>query len=150
MNRESAIRTLAAFAIAPIAPGLLMTAVWLLIGKWYGSANWIAMASTAGYPTAVLFGVPAFLLMQWKGWTSVGAYAIAGALLGLVPTFVVVMAVIDIAGGVDALGSDRVQSLGLITAIGLVCGLVGGLSFWLIARPTGFTKGLRLDRQHHP
>lgn len=150
MNRESAIRTLAGFAIAPIAPGLLMTAGSLLIGKWYGSFNWIAMASTAGYPTALLLGIPAFLFMQWKGWTGARAYAMAGALLGLAPSFVVVMAVIDIAGGVDALGSDRVQSLGLITAIGLVCGIVGGLSFWLIARPTGFTKGLRLDKQHHP
>ena len=150
MNQAKLLRIVAGFAVGPIVPALLLSVVWLFVEKDYGSANWMTIAFRIGYPTALLLGVPAFLLMEWRGWTSAYAYAIAGALLGLAPCFVLVMAMIDFAGGVEELNGDGVQTIGTFVALGLFCGIVAGLAFWLIVRPTGFKKGPRLETQYHP
>ena len=145
MDRVTLVRILAGFAVGPIAPGLLFALGCLVLGNSYGGSHWIALAFRIGYPVALIFGIPAFLFMQWKGWTGARAYTIAGSLLGLVPCCIVVPAAIGFAGGLDAMEDSQIESLGEIVALAFFCGAVAGLCFWIIARPAGLPGTARLS-----
>jgi hypothetical protein len=124
-RRAALLRTLAAFLVAPLAPGLLC---WLLFGRFElgflpGS---VVYAGIGSYPVMGLVGVPAYLLITTRGQLAaqhvLGIGTIAGA----------------VAGGVILCKTFEPTCIGL----GACSGFAAGVVFWLIwhrhpkARPT--------------
>jgi hypothetical protein len=102
-------------------------------------ALWIVgLSAVLGYPVAIVFGVPLFVIFRWRGWNGLPVYLLTGAFLGLViySIYFVVVAFND-----DAVFRLRnlVQTIShtapqLIPA-GMISGAVAAVTFWLIARP---------------
>jgi len=76
-----------AFLLAPLATPLVFMASEALVewppsswGAWWAAGILVAVLT---YPSVIVFGIPAYLL--FRKWTvrSVGAYAFAGGLIGL-------------------------------------------------------------------
>lgn len=89
-----------------------------------------------GYTIAFSLGLPIHLALVLRGWTKIGHYAVAGAILGPVVLFVLFS--IDIIGGLITGRPIRIEADGnTLQALALVVTFVGpaAIIFWLIVRP---------------
>jgi uncharacterized membrane protein YcfT len=93
MTHSVWFRTVLAFLIAPITPGLLaaiLAAPFHVGATGFGlrelsKAAWIIrLSAMLGYPVAVVFGLPLYVFLRARGWNGLVVYIAAGALLGLV------------------------------------------------------------------
>lgn len=132
-------RIVLGFLLAPLAPGMLVDFI-ATVEVWpYGWARFgIATAAVLGHPVALLFGVPAYLFFQRRGWVAFSTYVGAGAVLGVVPfAFFFVPPAVDCASGA-ASDSHACLVLATMAPAGIystVAGAVAASAFWFIVRP---------------
>jgi hypothetical protein len=124
-------RTLAAFVISPLIPGLLFALPDLFRGdpmaRWY-----LEFAAGVGYPVILVLGVPSyFLLKHWKA-SSLGLYVIAGAIWG---AGAYVAAFLPGLVSRDAAVSSALNSTSIYLVLSVICGVFAAIAFWFIARP---------------
>ena len=124
-------RTVAAFVVAPIVPGLLTALPDLIRGdpmaRWY-----IEFAAKAGYPVILILGVPTyFLLKHWRR-SGLGSYLVAGAVWGAAAYFAAFLpGLLARDPGVSA----AMAATTVYLVLSIICGAIAALAFWLIARP---------------
>ncbi len=140
MSRTISWRTIAGFVSAPLVPGALIVA--LLLGFEEREEAQAVMLATLyfGYPTAVLLGVPAHVVMAHYHLRTLLAYAGAGALIGALlyvalPTMIEILMQMQ---GVDS-GGHVTFSFSVLPAA-MICASVAATSFWLIVRPDRATR----------
>ncbi len=105
------------FLIAPLAPAIVHAFI-------YKSAMGIVFAGLGfAYPTAILFGIPAYLVFKRLGWLRLWQLAIAGFCIGVLALDIYCYAV-------GARADMR------STAIYGAYGLLATSTFWLIALRT--------------
>jgi hypothetical protein len=138
------VRTVLAFAVAPMSSGLVavMLALPFRAGAFlfepsgrFEVAFIIALSAILGYPIAFVFGVPLYVFFRWRGWNGLLPYVIAGALLGLIPYFIYLLFGDYASGDMSAVFGRFSNTAPVYIPLGVVCGAVAGLVFWLIARP---------------
>lgn len=137
-------RTIVGFLVAPIAPGLLAailaapfragTGVFGL--RELAEAAWIIKLSAAlGYPIAIVLGVPLYVFFRSRGWNGLLIYIAAGALLGLIVYLIYVLLAEYSSNGLWGLAEKLSNTALVYIPLGMICGAVAALCFWLIARP---------------
>jgi hypothetical protein len=145
--RQSVWRVIAAFAIAPMVPILLVFGVPELYAAhpnvWDPKFRlWLLIATFVAYATTLVIGVPLFLLLPRKVVASLVNCVLAGAcvaattwlMLGLIPT----PNSSSYSGGHDTIVGGHYTVWGWIDFGTLILeiaalGALGGLAFWLIA-----------------
>jgi len=126
------VRVISAFIIAVLAIGVTAAILALPFeapSRWIGA--WIAgkLATEVAAVVALALGLPAYVILQVidkKSWRS---YLAAGLVLGGLVTLLV------------GLGLNTVAGLAAIAGLAFTFGLVGSLTFWLVARPDRATRG---------
>jgi hypothetical protein len=139
------VRTVVAFLIAPVVPGLLAGAYGLVL-RWQSGSGIdpngvgfpVMIAAFFGYPVALLLGVPTHLSFQRLGWVSFLAYSLAGGGLGvLLFGFFFVPPALACALGAPA-DSHECLVLGTYASnldVMVLSSAIAGGAFWFIARP---------------
>ncbi|MEZ0223618.1 MAG: hypothetical protein ACAH83_03625 [Alphaproteobacteria bacterium] len=129
----SPFRLVLGFLIGPITPGILVTFIALAIGHFrYDDIDLkiLGLAALLGYPVALLVGLPVYIFIFRRfNYHRFWAYAVAGALLGAIDYLVYLGA--ELAGG-------NFSTLGTafnILPLGMVSGLIAGITFWLLVVP---------------
>jgi hypothetical protein len=128
------MRTVIGFILAPLLPVII-------VGGLDHSAGLVI--ALFGYAATLILGVPAHLILQkmmWVGWLN---YIVAGVLIGIVGGILASIVLVAsnhappdskvISYVVDALTSPIREPLPFLF-LG-VLGAVGGVAFWLVARP---------------
>ena len=77
-------RTIAGFAIAPIAPGLVLAGLFLICGHNLDAEDAMRASAVLGYPIAIVLGLPIHLLFIRRRLTGWLFYLAAGAAIGAV------------------------------------------------------------------
>jgi hypothetical protein len=130
------VRLILAFLVAPIAPALAFALIAMLAG---GPLAGLALAAyalmlnaTVAHPIALVVGVPAYRVFQARRWVGLRSYAAGGLTIGAAVGALGGMASL---GGFDgAVSSDATGAA--VTFVGAaLCGVLIGVTFWLIARP---------------
>lgn len=138
------LRTILGFVIAPISPGLLaviLAASFRVEATGFGlressEAVWIVGLSAAlGYPVAVVFGAPLYIVLRSRGWNGLLVYIAAGALLGLLIYVIYVLLAELSSNGLWGLATKFSNTALVQIPLVMICGAVATLVFWLIARP---------------
>jgi hypothetical protein len=121
----SIVRIATAFAVSPAASTVTMVAILSIIGRAIPSAGYIFTVAALVYGTAIVLGIPAFLLS--RGWHlhSVAFYAGASLVVAAPPTIVAAML-------------TREVVLPLVAAVGAVA---GGVVFHKITERRPETDG---------
>jgi hypothetical protein len=144
MAKSAWLRVILGFLVAPISPGLLavvLASLFRMGTAGLGTREWseamwiIGLSGLLGYPVAVAFGVPLHLFFRSRGWNGLVAYIGAGALLGFVVYLVWVIFPEYAANGLSGLTTKFSNTAQVYIPLGIVCGAVAALVFWLIARP---------------
>ena len=130
----NARRVIVGFVIAPAVPALVVLALQAgAIAQ--GRAEWgTSLFAVLGYATAVVVGLPAFLLLRRRLATSFVKYAALGTAIGVVPACVLFLP--DVVAGWDARHEHAVLLLGNLWRAalgGAVLGCVSAVVFWLVA-----------------
>jgi hypothetical protein len=144
MANSAWLRTIGGFLVAPISPGLL--AVILVVPFRVGTdvfgprelaeAAWIIkLSGILGYPIAIVLGVPLYVFFRSRGWNGLLIYITAGALLGLIIYVIYVLLAEYSSNGLSGLAEKFSNTALVYIPLGMICGAVAALSFWLIARP---------------
>jgi len=108
-------RLLIGIALAPLAPGLLMLPL-VFLGRGYEVFWAMRLFVLISYPTMIVLGLPAHLLLQRLGLAGLWPYVFAGMFAGVV--------------------AARVVFHSFFTAMTVIVPLLGamcGAAFWLIA-----------------
>jgi hypothetical protein len=127
-------RTFVGFLLGPIVPGILFACDHFIEHGMYwkqGVILSLSLSAFFGYPVAIAWGIPLFLLMKRMGWSQLYHYIPIGAGLGVIAAFFA--------------DSDKLQYSTLaefardhahhLFFLGPIMGMIATLSFWLIARP---------------
>ncbi|MBS0520317.1 MAG: hypothetical protein JSR90_16595 [Proteobacteria bacterium] len=127
LGRSPRLRAIAGFAIAPLAPALLLAIVLLAIGGEHATETlqYTPYAAFVSYPIALLFGAPAFFVMRRRHWNGWRAYLVAGVLLGLL---FFLLSLVSMEGGL-------VEHILATLPFALTGAVAASLVFWAIARP---------------
>jgi len=127
------LRTLFAFLVAPLAPGLLLALPDFVAGNSEMASWYLEGSALAGYPVALVLGVPAYFLLRWKGWVALRFYFAAGFVMGAGAYF---MAFVDgnVLDGSWITEAFAGQVLKLLP-VAAFFGMIGTVAFWVIARP---------------
>lgn len=123
------MRRLIGFAVAPISAGVLVAIMSLLKGDAGGARLSIAIAAAAGYPVAVIVGLPIDMLYYQK----CGASLAKSIVLGLIISSIIILSY-----STFSVGLDGVQSIINVTFIGysimfLVSCVTSSVIYYLIA-----------------
>ncbi|OCJ12595.1 hypothetical protein A6U86_06145 [Rhizobium sp. AC27/96] len=123
-------RLAAGVALAPL-PSAAIAALLLRRGLEDYISIWEAILPLAaiGYAIAFSLGLPIHFALFLRGWTKIGHYTAAGAILGAAVLF----SMFIIGGNISTIRADEYTLLALATAVGSV-GLAA-TTFWLIVRP---------------
>jgi hypothetical protein len=94
----------------------------------------------AGYPVALVLGIPLYFIFKRYRIVRFLAYFAIGLALGLVPYFAAVLPATVIAALAPSGSADRAALYGLpgilmFLPVSALCGALATTSFWLIARP---------------
>jgi hypothetical protein len=121
-------RVLVGFFVAPAVPAILLYVVNRLMG--YGSASVVGplLLMPLGYAAAVIFGIPAYFLMQKRNVHSFVAYVLFGGLIGF--TFYLLFTIATSYPGQVLLVLQR--SLGPILTATAYAAIAAGV-FWTVA-----------------
>lgn len=138
-------RVVLAFLIAP-ATALLLAAVADGIGYVLGSSlklSGLGLVLTAvyAYPTAVILGIPTFLVFRHRGWFRWWQFVLGGMVIGCIPPLLVLVGIFGMPFAEFLLSADGAVFLGLGAAIGAVSVLV----FWLLAYPFNMSTNPALN-----
>jgi hypothetical protein len=99
-----------------------------------GMALWLLeFSALAGYPVALVFGAPTYLLLRWKGWVALRYYSVAGIAMGALAYFMAFAYgnIFDAAWTAAAFAGQTIKFL----PAAALCGVIGTVVFWIIARP---------------
>lgn len=90
LNRLFASRTVLAFVIAPISPGLLVYILWVFSSSQnpYQGTFFLMFSSFFAYSVAIINGIPLYLFVTWRRWNNLIVYIVGGVLLGSI-TFLI-------------------------------------------------------------
>ena len=131
------LRVILGFLVAPISPGLLIVILGVVFGFGKsGEGMWlIKLSGMLGYPIAMVLGVPLYIFFRSRGWNGLLIYIAAGALLGLI----IYLMYIPLGGysssGLSGLSERFSNTARVYIPLGMICGALAALLFWLIARP---------------
>jgi hypothetical protein len=125
------VRVTAAFIMAVLAVGVVAAIIVLPFGdqsRWIGA--WIAgkLATEVAAVVALTLGLPAYAMLRMFGRTSWRSYLAAGLVLSGLVTLLL------------GLGLNIVAGLATGAGLAVTFGLVGSLTFWLVARPDRSTR----------
>ena len=95
----------------------------------------IKLAGILGYPIAIVFGVPLYFFFRSRGWNGLLVYIAAGALLGLIIYLIYIPLGGYSSNGLAGLSERFSNTAKVYIPLGMICGALTALSFWLIARP---------------
>ncbi|WP_300579222.1 hypothetical protein [Phenylobacterium sp.] len=136
-------RLILAFLIAPLAPSAL-AATWTLFDGVDngGYLQWLRLFALVAYPTALVFGAPAYFLLRNRVKPRLVSVALMGGLVAAAPW--ILLAIFGPAPDFASSGSRVTVENGSATLWGwigtfrlvsgvFVLGLIGGLTFWLVA-----------------
>jgi hypothetical protein len=138
------LRTILGFLLAPISPGLLAVILVTPFRSGAGvfglrelaEAAWIIKLSGAlGYPIALVLGVPLYIFFRSRGWNGLLTYIAAGALLGLIIYLIYVLLAEYSSNGLWGLAEKFSNTAKVYIPLGMICGALAALFFWLIVRP---------------
>ena len=120
------VRVTGAFIIAVLAVGVIAGVSVLPFehqSRWIGA--WIAgkLATEVAAVVALTLGLPAYVILWMLGKTSWRSYLAAGLVLGGLVTLLL------------GLGLHIVAGLAAVAGLAFTFGLVGSMTFWLVARP---------------
>jgi hypothetical protein len=136
---------LAAITCGPAAGTLIVLAIGL-IGSLIsiaagGSANFPAtliwagafLGAVIGWPVMLVFGLPAHAFLYRRRSRKVGAYLLAGILVGFAAVFVVIL----LGAALGGFQPDTAFAAGLASTgfFGLLISVLASWLFWLIRRP---------------
>ena len=137
------IRTIAAFVLAPLTPGVVVLPLFVFEKLLWGMPPGAIFLLSVfyGYPLALVIGIPLYYLFMNKGWVNLWQVVLAGgfigslAPLGMLISFGIKMAGVFNTGDVGMRSADEGVLLLFfaLIALGVAMGLICGLSFWLIA-----------------
>lgn len=127
----SPARVLIGFALAPLVAALLFALPHLVTGDGLG-LKYLTFSASVGYPTILIAGVPAYLLMRRRRLNELPLYVVVGGLLGIAAYL----------GA--ALTGLLARSLGLLAImmhlpVAVFLGAVAAATFWLIVRPDRYS-----------
>ena len=137
-------RWLTGFLIAPLIPALVMLALAAPDIFNAKAASAIGFLAAVGYGTAVLFGIPAYLLMERYNYKGLQNYLLAGAGIGIAPWlgfFVLSVSVLFnevFPGHHNAMALYAMTGSILVAFLMIPCMIAGAASaaaFWIIVRP---------------
>jgi len=128
-------RTLLAFLIAPLVPGLIFLVLSLFSGE-LGTGIWaLIVASAVGYGAAIMIGLPVLFVMHRLRFYRLVAYLVMGQLVSLVVGFyLIVYPLATIRDEPFSLHRLVAANYGQIAIIAFL-GLFTTLAYWLVARP---------------
>jgi len=130
-NTGRVARTIVAFLVAPLAPGLLTALPDLVRGDpmawWY-----LGFAAKAGYPIILVLGLPTYLLLRRWNRSGLSVYLVAGAIWGAAAYLAAFLPGLLMR---DAGVSQAMAATSVYLVLSTVCGVVAAVVFWLIARP---------------
>ncbi|MGH6880064.1 hypothetical protein [Hypericibacter sp.] len=136
------LRTVAGFAIAPWIPGFVVGLTYLARIDFtsahkdkYNAAAFmdsISASGFAGYPLAILLGIPLYFLLGWLRGTGIVLYAVLGAVLAAAGWMIPPLARF-LSGWTDALILPELH--GSLLEQPPVAGIVTTVVFWFIVRP---------------
>lgn len=117
------LRPILGFVIAPAVVPLAMDTYELIVSPPEDAFFLLALRFYAryAYGVALLFGVPLYLYLSWRGLDGWWHYALAGLALGSLPAII----------ALPPVGHWRLVQL--FMAVGAPIGLIAALSFWVIA-----------------
>lgn len=128
------MRLVAGFLFAPLACGLL--ALTYAVGsEVHEAVNFLEFSLLIGYASAIVLGIPAYLIMRYFGLNSLKPYLLVGFVLGLIPFEATWPGIVSL---LWAWLSGKHPHWFVSWSFELPCGLAGTLSafvFWLIVRP---------------
>jgi len=136
------MKAIVGFVVAPLIPGLLFGVVGEFCQGGAGLLWCLALSATAGYPTAILFGIPVYIAFGRYHVTRFIAYFATGLILGFVPYLAALSPDVVIAALSPVWGAKIDPSLWIgirgslsLLAVSALCGGVASAAFWLIVRP---------------
>lgn len=88
-----------------------------------------------GYPIAIVLGVPLYIFFRSRSWNGLLIYITAGALLGVIIYLIYILLGGYSSNGLSGLFERFLNTAQVYIPLGMICGAVAALSFWLIARP---------------
>jgi hypothetical protein len=125
------LRSIIAFVVAPLVPGLLAALPDLLRGdpmaRWY-----IEFAAKAGYPIIVTLGVPIYFLLKRWGRTGLPNYLVTGVIWGAAAYLSAFLPGLFLS---DAGVSQAMAVTWMYLPISTISGVIAAVAFWLIVRP---------------
>lgn len=127
------LRTILTFLAAPVPGALIQSAVVALwpkpgMGVFHHPMSMFVAICLFVYAFALIFGVPAGILLHRRGYVGLRAYALAGTGVVLTPVFLALLWTIW-RGSVSL--SVAAYNLGYFGLTGLLAGAI----FWAIVRP---------------
>lgn len=137
MENSVWLRTILGFLVAPVSPGLLIVILAAVFG--FGKSDegiWIIkLSGMLGYPIAIVLGVPLYIFFRSRSWNGLLIYITAGALLGVIIYLIYIPLGGYSSNGLSGLFERFSHTAQVFIPLGMICGAVAALSFWLIARP---------------
>lgn len=125
------MRTLVAFLIAPLFPGVMFL-LFFLISSEADAGVWFFCGSTfVAYLVTIVFGVPTYMWLRKCNNNDLWGYLICGSLLSIVP----IAQVISLPGSFSHVDLEfLMQNLGWALLI-ILLSTGTAFIFWIIARP---------------
>lgn len=134
MAKPIRFRTVLAFLVGPISVGLLFLVSLPFLTSPSEGLYGLFFSAIIGYPVAILFGIPTFILFNRLKWTGLFPYALAAAAYSaiLIGAFIVTPVLSAPHSAADQLTSGtRLTQMAYLT----IAVASSVLAFWLIARP---------------
>lgn len=119
-----------AFVVAPIAFGAVIFALAFFSGNISGGVWALRLSGIFGYPTGLITGISAYMLMNQRNWVGLPAYLILACIYA-----VVIAGVMFIWPALASFEHINLTALSLQTVVVLIGCNVTLITFWLIARP---------------
>jgi hypothetical protein len=126
-------RLILGLLVAPLTPGLFFLCL-SLFGNIKEGFWAVGMSAVVGYPSAIIFGLPAHFLLHKARMTKLVFYALVGAVIGFILGLGIFFATIS--GMYEQnFSTESVARSAIILLISGFLGASASTVFWIIARP---------------